>query len=150
MCSHRRVATRGACCSRYRSVGQLCRTDRTQLMRIRLGVPCVKQQRTQWHCNCSGHGGSHHSAYVVLCRRRWKRARGLSSSCRHTGCVLQSLPIRGRAVQDGPYIQLMRIRLGVPFFFEVFVRGFQERNRSRKKPRTDSSKTSKKSKPDRD
>jgi hypothetical protein len=38
----------------------------------------------------------------------------LSSSCRHTGCVLQSLPIRGRAVQDGPYIQLMRIRLGVP------------------------------------
>ena len=67
-----------------------------QLMRMRLGVSCVMPP-AQWHCNCSGHGDPHHSAYVervaeanleddhqatsfatdpchgLLCRRRWKR-----------------------------------------------------------------------------
>ncbi len=61
-----------------------------------MGVSCVMPP-AQWHCNCSGHGGPHHSAYVepvaeanleddhqatsfatdpchgLLCRRRWKR-----------------------------------------------------------------------------
>ncbi len=34
----------------------------------------------------------------------------LSLSCRHTGCVSQSLPIQERAVRDRPYVQLMRMR----------------------------------------
>jgi hypothetical protein len=41
-------------------------------------------------------------------------AQVLSSSCRHSGCVLQSLPIQGRAMADGQYVQLLRLRLGVP------------------------------------
>jgi hypothetical protein len=41
-------------------------------------------------------------------------AQVLSSSCRHSGCVLQSLPIHGRAMADGQYVQLLRLRLGVP------------------------------------
>jgi hypothetical protein len=34
----------------------------------------------------------------------------LSLSCRHTGCVSQSLPIQERAVRDRPYVRLMRMR----------------------------------------
>jgi hypothetical protein len=46
-------------------------------------------------------------------------AQVLSSSCRHSGCVLQSLRIpwriQGRAVADGQYVQLLRLRQGVPY-----------------------------------
>jgi hypothetical protein len=34
-----------------------------QLLRLRLGVPCVMSP-AQWRCNCASHGGPHHSAYV--------------------------------------------------------------------------------------